>query len=68
MVQLTKENAYRVSTLRNILNPEWGIQKFNYRDQPLNDGSYVSSVGSGCNSSCLFEDEFYLWEVASWRE
>lgn len=63
MKVLTKENAGMAHTVRNIANPEWGTKRFNYNDQPLNDGAYVSSVGVGCNSSLLFEYDYKFWEV-----
>jgi hypothetical protein len=68
MEKLTKENANRALSIRNILNPEWGSKRFNYKIQPLNDGTYLSSVGSGCNSTILSEHEFHFWEVISWKE
>ena len=68
MIVLTKENASKVSTVRNIANPEWGIKRFQYHNYSLFGGKYQSSVGSGCNSSALSDCEFHLWEVMSWKE
>ena len=63
MPVLTKVNAKTATIIRNIYNPEWGEQRFNYNDQPLNDGGSCSSWGVGVNSSLLFESEYKFWEV-----
>ena len=68
MIKLTKENASKVSTIRSIDNPEWGITSFNYNAQPLNNGKYCSTHGKGFNSACLSECEYHFWEVTSWKE
>lgn len=60
---LTKENAPTVKTIRNIKNPEWGVKRFNYNEQPLNDGGACSTFGVGSNSAVLFESEYKFWEV-----
>ena len=60
---LNIENAKTVKTIRNINHPEWGKKRFNYNDQPLNDGENVSSWGVGVNSAILFESEYRFWEV-----
>jgi len=67
-IVLTKENAHKSSTIRNIANPQLGITCFNYNAQPLNDGKACSTRGKGFNSACLFEWEFPNWEVISWKE
>lgn len=67
MEQLTIQNASKVSTVINIKNPEWGAKKFNYNDQPLNNGKFASTVGTGANSSVLFEEEYKFWAVVSYK-
>ena len=66
-INLTAENAKNVSTVINANHPEWGAKKFNYNAQPLNDGKFAHTVGEGCNSSVLFEDEMRFWNVASFK-
>lgn len=65
MQVLTKENAQTVKQIRNIANPQWGVKKFNYNSEPLNDGRFASSFGVGANSAVLFEGEYKFWEVVS---
>jgi hypothetical protein len=57
MAILTKGNAEATKTIRNLDHPEWGTKRFNYNEQPLNDGEFVSSFGVGSNSSILFEKD-----------
>lgn len=64
---LTIENAATVSTVINIANPEWGSKRFGYNEQPLNDGKACSIVGTGSNSSVLFEHEYKFWAVSSFK-
>lgn len=64
---LTKENAPTVATVINIAAPEWGTKRFNYREQPLLEGRYADTVGVGCNSSVLFEDQYKFWVVDSFK-
>jgi hypothetical protein len=61
---LTKETAPRVKSIRNIQHPEWGVKRFNYNEQPLNEG-HCSTWGVGSNSAVLFEGEYKFWEVES---
>jgi len=65
MTILTVENAKTTKTIRNINNPEWGVKRFNYNEQPLNDGKAVSTWGTGVNSAILFEYDYKFWEVIS---
>ena len=65
MAILTKGNAGATKTIRNLDHPEWGTKRFNYNEQPLNDGEFVSSFGVGSNSSILFEKDYRFWEVIS---
>ena len=65
MKTLTKENAKTVKTIRNIQHPEWGIKRFNYNEQPLNNGEFASTWGTGSNGAVLFEYEYKFWEVVS---
>lgn len=67
LTTLTTENAHLAATVINLANPEWGSKRFGYNEQPLNDGKACSIVGSGSNSSVLFEHEFKFWGVASWK-
>lgn len=63
MTTLNTENAKTATIIRNINNPEWGEKKFNYNEQPLNDGKFVSTWGVGSNGAVLFESEYRFWEV-----
>tara|TARA_R110000868_G_scaffold29030_4_gene107972 strand:+ start:4944 stop:5195 length:252 start_codon:yes stop_codon:yes gene_type:complete len=67
MVNLTIENAAKVSTVINKNNPEWGAKSFSFNAVELNDGAKASLVGKGCNSSVLFNEEFKFWSVASFN-
>lgn len=60
---LSIENAANVKRIRNIANPGWGVKRFNYNEQPLNDGRFASTFGIGSNSAVLFESEYKFWEV-----
>ncbi len=62
-VILNKDNAKTAKIIQNINHPEWGTKKFNYNDQPLSDGRYASTYGSGWNSVVLFESEYHFWEI-----
>jgi len=64
---LTVINAPMVSTIINKKHPEWGTKKFNYNEQPLSNGKFVSSFGSGCNSAVLFEADYKDWYIKSWK-
>jgi hypothetical protein len=64
---LTIELAKHVATIINIDHPEWGVQRFNYNDQPLNDNSYAHTWGTGSNSAVLFEGDFKYWAVVSFK-
>jgi hypothetical protein len=66
MTVLTKQNADKVSTVRNIPSPEWGTKRFNYRNDYWK-GEYFHSVGSGRDSALLHECEFRFWEVINWK-
>lgn len=66
-IPLTKENAPLVATVINLAAPEWGSKKFNYKEQPLLEGRSCDTVGVGCNSSVLFEDDYKFWAVASFK-
>lgn len=68
IIPLTKDNAPRVATVINIAAPEWGSKRFNYREQPLIEGRFADTVGVGCNSSVLFEEEYRFWAVASFKD
>ena len=62
MTPLTTENAYLVSIVQCITNPEWGTKRFNY-DEKYGHHSH----GCGSNSACLFECEFKFWEVITFK-
>jgi hypothetical protein len=64
---LTKENAHRAATVSCIANPEWGVKRFNHNDQPLTEGRFASSFGSGSNSAVIFEYEYHLWQIESYK-
>ena len=68
MNALTTENMHLVSTVISIANPEWGAKRFEMNGQPLNDGKAAHIVGTGANSSVLFEHEFRFWAVASFKD
>jgi len=53
---LTKENARDGLMIQHIHFPEWGTK-------PLVLESDGWSIGRGCNSAVLFENEFRLWEI-----
>ena len=67
LAQLTSENAHNVSTVINLQNPEWGTKIFNFNEQPLNEGKFAHTVGSGSNSSVLFDSQMKFWGVASFK-
>ena len=60
---LAVDNAHDVKRIRNIQHPEWGIKRFNYKEQPLNNGRFCSTWGVGSNSALLFESEYKYWEI-----
>lgn len=63
MTILTTENAKTAKVIRNIEHPDWGTKKFNYNAQPLGNGEFCSTFGTGINSALLFECEYKFWEV-----
>lgn len=65
---LTIENAHKASTVININNPEWGNKRFNHNEQPLMEGRVASTVGTGCNSSVLFEGEYKFWGIVTYKQ
>ena len=67
LTPLTKENAPNVSTVINIVHPEWGTQAFQYQAQPLTEGQYSDIIGKGPNSKVLHEREYKYWAVASFK-
>ena len=67
MESLTKENASRASKVVSKDHPEWGIKRFNYNDQKLRDGSFISTFGIGSNVGLIFEREYKFWNVVSWK-
>lgn len=67
MQVLTVENAAKVESIINIANPEWGVKRFNYNSESLNDGEKSSSWGIGSNSAMLSECEFKFWYVATFK-
>jgi hypothetical protein len=64
---LTTELAQHVATIINIHHPEWGVQRFNYKAQPLTDNNYAHTWGTGSNSAVLFEGNFKYWAVVSFK-
>jgi hypothetical protein len=64
---LTNELAKHVDTIINIDHPEWGVKRFNYNAQPLNDNRYAHTWGTGSNSAVLFEGDFKYWAVVSFK-
>ena len=66
IIDLTIENASKVSTVINKNHPEWGTKKFEFNGQPLTSG-FAHVIGTGCNSAVLFESEFKFWSVASFK-
>lgn len=64
---LTKRNAHRVGSVRNIENPEWGEWPFKYQEQKLSNDRYADVIGVGPHSKVLSEDEYHLWEVVSYK-
>lgn len=67
MTTLTLKNAHTASTIININNPEWGSKRFDFHSESLPSGP-ASSVGSGCNSSVLFDEEFKFWAISSYKK
>ncbi|MEP2668942.1 MAG: hypothetical protein ABJH04_08100 [Cyclobacteriaceae bacterium] len=63
---LTRENAHLASTIISKAHPEWGVKKFNYRDQSLPSGA-AHSFGAGSNSAVLFDEELKFWSVVSFK-
>lgn len=63
MEKLTTENAAKAVLVQNIEHPEWGVKKFNYNGQALNNGKRISTFGAGCNTAILSEDEYGFWQV-----
>jgi hypothetical protein len=61
MRHLTKQNAHRALTVKNINNPEWGEKKFNYKVEC----NLYSTVGIGCDSAILYENEYRFWEIVN---
>lgn len=66
-IPLTTEIAEHVATIINIAHPEWGVQRFNYKAEPLIDNMYAHSWGTGCNSAVLHEGNFKYWAVVSFK-
>lgn len=64
---LTKENAHKAARISCISNPEWGVHRFDYNGQPLTNGRYASTWGVGCHSAVLFEGEYHLWQIESYK-
>jgi hypothetical protein len=65
---LTSENAETVATIQNIKHPEWGVKKFNYQAQPLNDSPPAHTFGQGSDSAVLDPAEMGNWEIVSLKE
>jgi len=65
---LTVENAERAESIINIAHPEWGVKRFNYSSEALNDGDRCSSWGIGHNSALLFVHEYKFWHVYKFKE
>lgn len=65
---LSKRNAHRAATVRNINNPEWGEKTFHYKAQELTGrGNYAHIVGQGCNGIVLHTENMKDYEVISWK-
>lgn len=64
---LTIENAHKASTVICKTNPEWGAKRFEEKGQPLRNGDYASTVGSGSNGSVLYKGEYHFWAISSYK-
>jgi hypothetical protein len=59
---LTVDNCENASTVIAIDNPEWGTKRFEY--DPCDR---FHSIGEGCNSRLLFENEFPFWKIVTYK-
>lgn len=62
---LTLQNAHRASTVICLEHLEWGTKRFQFHSEPLPSGP-ASSVGSGCNSSLLFDEDFHYYGISTY--
>lgn len=63
--ELNAENCSLASTIINKNNMEWGVKKFNYKGQPLNDGSFSHTFGSGSSTGLLSDCDLHRWLIFS---
>lgn len=63
VIPLNEETAKTATLIIQIAHPEYGVQKFNYKEQPLSDGDFCHTWGVGSNSACLFKNEMKFWRV-----
>lgn len=62
-IPLNEKTAKQATLILKISNPEWGVKKFNYKEQQLNDGSFEHTFGVGSNSALLFKHNMEHWRV-----
>ena len=67
IADLTSENAANVSTIINKAHPEWGSVRFTYKGQPLLNGDFAHTWGSGSNGAVLHLCEMKYWGVVSFK-
>ena len=63
---LTLANAPTASTVICREHPEWDSKRFEFHGEPLPSGP-ASSVGVGCNSSVLFDEDFHRWDIVTYK-
>jgi len=59
---LTKENAHKVSTIINIIHPEWGIKRF---IDKTGETPYFSHTNG---QAVIFDDSLKFWRVFTFKE
>lgn len=64
---LTKQNAHRAVTVRNIENPERGNLTFHHNAHRIGPMSYASTVGEGSGSQIICVADYKLWEIVETR-
>ena len=63
IIELNSETAKDALLVLNIANPQWGVKSFHYNEQKLTGNDFAHTVGSGSNSSVLFNNEMKHWRV-----
>lgn len=58
---LNEETAKTAKMIIRINQPQYGIQKFNYKSQDLGNNEYAHTFGQGCNSGLI--TDLKQWRV-----